>query len=773
MSALGQRLWPHAKAGAALAILVLATFAPVLPASRVLFERDIHAYWHPHRAALRAAVAEAGVPLWNPWIGFGAPFLADASSAQMAYPPTWLLLPLPLPLQFELLAIAHSLLAALGAAALARRLIGGGALPALVAGACYALAGPLLSAVSLYHHFAGAAFMPWVLWALEGLLQRRDRRSALVLGAWSAGQLLAGSGDLVLMTALLALARAALELRGTRGREWVGLLRPLALAAALSLSIGAVQWLPTLERGVHGLRATQDFRTRTYWSLHPSSLVDLGVARLVSEAPLSVAERGRIFEGREPLLACLYLGVLTLLLAMLGLVLRQPRAAPLAVGFALFLVLSLGRHTPIYALLLALPGFGLLRYPQKYLLAASLLVALLAAAGASAFVREWTEADRRRARALGLGSLALAAIAALASLPGTTSDPLGALKLGRSALLLALGCWLLFRRSLVDRARLGVTTAFLLLGGIDLVLVGRATNPVAPAALYEHRPAVLDRLEGASGRLLAASESSACLAPGAGPAGWDRAWVAALGFLDTLRPPGAIRWGLFGSYDGEFTGLGPRWSAPFTGAVHAGLGTPAGLRLLQIGGVEHVLLLGHSAPAGLEHLETFQTPYACPLLLLRVPDRLPGAYVVGREVPQPGDALTSVVDSAFDPRLEVLVAGGSAATGTRSFTPARIVSRTADTVQVEANLSAPGVLVLTEAFDDGWRVEVDGRPAEVLRANGLFRAVRLGAGRHEVRFQYRPWSARAGIGLSGLGLVAALATLATLRPRARKLSPGE
>jgi hypothetical protein len=515
------------------------------------------------------------------------------------------------------------------------------------------------------------------------------------------------------------------------------------------------------------LRATQDLRTRTYWSLHPGSLVDLAVPRLVSEAPLSASERGRIFEGREPLLGCLYLGVLTLALALLGLVLRQPRAAPLAAGAALFLVLSLGRHTPLYALLLELPAFGLLRYPQKYLLAASLFVALLAAAGASALVRDWTEADRRRARALAVGSLALAAVAAGASSPGGTDDPLAALKLGRSAVLLALACLLLFRRSLAAGARPGVTTAFLLLGGIDLVLVGRGTNPVAPAALYEHRPAVVDRLEGVTGRLHAASESPSCLAPGAGPAGWERSWVAALGFLDTLRPPAAIRWGMLGSYDGEFTGLGPRWSAPFTEAVHAGLGTPVGLRLLQIGGVEHVLLLGHAVPAGLEYMETLQTPYACPLQLLRVPDTLPGAYVVGRELPQAGDALASVVDPAFDPRREVLVAGGRAASGIAGFAPARIVSRTADTLQVEADLSAPGVLVVTEAFDDGWRAEIDGRQAEVVRANGLFRAVRLGAGRHEVRFRYRPWSARAGFGLSGLGLVAALATLATLRPGAR------
>ena len=166
MSQLPRRVPPGVLAAAVLAALVLATFASALPSSRVLFERDMHAYWYPQRAALRAALAEGRVPLWNPWVGFGAPFLADASS-ELAYPPTWLLLPLPLPLQFELVTIGHCLLAAAGAAALARRLFGSW-LAAVVAGGAYALAGPLVSAASLYHHFAGAAFLPWVLFGARG-----------------------------------------------------------------------------------------------------------------------------------------------------------------------------------------------------------------------------------------------------------------------------------------------------------------------------------------------------------------------------------------------------------------------------------------------------------------------------------------------------------------------------------------------------------------------------------------------------------------------------
>jgi len=756
-----------------LASLVLLNFAGALRPSRVLYERDIHSFFVPLRSALRSAIGQGELPLWNPRIGFGAPFLADAN-AQLAYPATWLLLPLPIPLQFELYAVGHSLLAALGAAALARRLFGH-PLAAGVAGAAYALAGPMLSALGLYHHFAGAALMPWVLWALEGLLRRPGRRRALVLGLLAALQLLAGSGDLVLMTALVGLGRLLLEAFGRRKGSLGALVPSLALAAGLAFSIGAVQWLPTLERGLHGSRATQDLRTRAYWSLHPESIVDFAVPRLVSDAPLTPAERQRLFEGREPLFACLYVGVVTLALAALGLVHDRVRTWPLAAGAALFLLLSLGRFTPVYAWLLQVPGFSLLRYPQKYLLAGALCLALLAAAGAVAFARDWSAADVGRARILGLGLIALALLLAVPAARAGDSpiERVAALKLGRSSLLLAVVALLLFRRARAATTPRGPLAALVALGALDLVAVGQGTNRTAPAELFTRRPAALDQAGAEAGRFFASS-SAGCLAPGEGPAGFDPSATAALGFQETLRPPSGLRWGVRGSYDGEFSGLGPRWTPPFTALVHARLGDAAALRLLQLGGVSHVLFVGRQPPLELEQVSTLPTSYVCPLQLLRVPDPRPPAYVVSRERVATGDALAAVLDPGFDPGVEVVLAeAGPAASmpggSSRGTSSASIVARSSDSLDVAVELPAPGVLVVTEAFDEGWLGEIDGRPAPVIRANGLFRALRVEAGRHAVRFFYRPAAVVAGAAASLTGLVAA-GWLAAGLLRAQRLS---
>ncbi|HSD67007.1 MAG TPA: YfhO family protein, partial [Vicinamibacteria bacterium] len=337
-----------------------------------------------------------------------------------------------------------------------------------------------------------------------------------------------------------------------------------------------------------------------------------------------------------------------------------------------------------------------------------------------------------------------------------------ALKLARSAVVALALALLLWRRAARPQAGRAATGALLLLGAADLVAVGRGVNPLAPRELVDHRPAVVDRLGGGETRLHAALEGPGCLTPGSHPSGWAPGWIAALGFQDALRPPSGARWGLRGSYDGEFTGLGSRWNAPFTAAAGSRLGTPDGLRLLQIGGVSHVLRVGTSPVPGLDLLETRPSPYVCPLQVFRVPDPLPGAYVVrgergGADVET---VLRLVLDPSFDPRREVVLSDARAAAPAASGPDeVRVVARRVDALELEARLGAPGVLVALESFDAGWRARVDGQEEPVLRANGLFRAVRLAGGRHRILMSYRPRAAALGAALSLLGLAVAGAGL--------------
>jgi hypothetical protein len=68
---------------------------------------------------------------------------------------------------------------------------------------------------------------------------------------------------------------------------------------------------------------------------------------------------------------------------------------------------------------------------------------------------------------------------------------------------------------------------------------------------------------------------------------------------------------------------------------------------------------------------------------------------------------------------------------------AQILEYSAQRVSLQADLVEPGYLVLADLDYPGWQVTVDGHPAEVLRADTVFRAVELDAGAHTVEFIYR------------------------------------
>lgn len=89
-----------------------------------------------------------------------------------------------------------------------------------------------------------------------------------------------------------------------------------------------------------------------------------------------------------------------------------------------------------------------------------------------------------------------------------------------------------------------------------------------------------------------------------------------------------------------------------------------------------------------------------------------------------------------------------------------ILERRADRVRLAKTGSAPGIVVLGEAWYPGWEVRVDGDPAELLRADVMFRGVAVSGGDHEIEFRYRPTSGRLALGLFLAGVATWIGLLA-------------
>ncbi|HEX7706546.1 MAG TPA: YfhO family protein [Thermoanaerobaculia bacterium] len=80
----------------------------------------------------------------------------------------------------------------------------------------------------------------------------------------------------------------------------------------------------------------------------------------------------------------------------------------------------------------------------------------------------------------------------------------------------------------------------------------------------------------------------------------------------------------------------------------------------------------------------------------------------------------------------------------------------AGTSRITAALDAPerGVVTVRQQAARGWRVEVNGRPADLMLVDNHFLGVEVEKGRHEVVWTYMPWSLIVGAAISIIALLA-------------------
>src|SRR6185295_1070896 len=80
-----------------------------------------------------------------------------------------------------------------------------------------------------------------------------------------------------------------------------------------------------------------------------------------------------------------------------------------------------------------------------------------------------------------------------------------------------------------------------------------------------------------------------------------------------------------------------------------------------------------------------------------------------------------------------------------------LLAFTGTSMYVSIDAPFDGVLVVTQQLAPGWRALVDGHDAETFR-DGVFRAVRLTRGHHDVTWRYRPMSLVVGACITFLAM---------------------
>jgi hypothetical protein len=692
-------------------VLAIASLALLLASALALPEPSVYAgadWLRLHllyKAYAKDALSAGHLPLWNPWVALGRPFLADTETAVL-YPPNLLYLVLPIWAALFVLIVGHLALAVTGMLEL-ERLLGFPPWLAWLQATVFGLGAPLVLCVSTGQipYSQAMCYVPIALAAAMRLQDAPSGRRLATLACVLALQLLCGHPQMAWLTwlgmATFVVGRSTVA-DGSREKSVVVGWAWIAAALALALAASAAMLLPFAELAYQGNRSAPTLEFASGGTMEWRYWLSLFAPDAGRRVFLPARDQ---YDG---------------LLAVLGIVgllrVRDRNARGLLAMGAVGFFLAAGLRTPVFRLLFHIvPGVAQLHLHSR----AARLLSFALLLGTGLFLRQPVRGGPRLAALAGAavltwGSAFLALRLAPAPRP-LLAEPTLRLALFALAGVLVLPATLAGSpaRAVAARVALGA----IVLGELALALQPSRAEWFLPSPSAGERP------------LFSALQQAGLYPPSGVPP-------------RVLVPPWVVR---------DDAGLLYKWSR--------GSGYNA-LTLDRVWIYEHARL-GITPPT---HENTYPSeqiwergPFPYHLMNLAVgwdsadsrlmlrSDRDPRAYLVAAARPvESWREAVRLLAAGHDPRQEALVEapvpGLPAATETaseqdvgtaeiRSFAPARVV--------VTAEAEGPRLLVLAEAYYPGWDASLDGQPAPCVPANAWMRAVALPAGRHEVTFTYR------------------------------------
>lgn len=237
------RLRPSLIDSLAIAAIAVAPFLPALFRGLIPFFMDTLAQFYPIRHYAAQLLHQGQLPLWNRTMFCGVPLLANPQWG-LLYPLNWPFLAIPGPFWFTISYPLHFAIGAIGAYALVRAWTGSriGAWAAAIAMLFNTMT---LSRVAFGAHHLALAWVPWAWlvisrFAIKESAWRGMFRPVAALSGLIALQLLAGAPQVVFY-ALISYGLLAL------GTGWRRKIPAVIMAAILAGMLSAPQLLPTWE----------------------------------------------------------------------------------------------------------------------------------------------------------------------------------------------------------------------------------------------------------------------------------------------------------------------------------------------------------------------------------------------------------------------------------------------------------------------------------------------------------------------------------------------
>ena len=731
---------------------------------------DAKAHFQPQLSFLAHALHSGRSPFWNPHVFTGMPHIADPQS--LIFSPPYLLLAAlePNPSFQEADAVAFGMLTLGGVGwMLYFRDRGWRSAGGLVAALAFAYGGSAAWRIQHTGQILSLSWFPLAFWALNRALDRASFQWGALAGLFAAFMVL--GRDQIAWLFVLSLTAFVIwrmfsppetdkhDFFARLGRMF----KPLLGGTIVGLVVAgpALLWTIALAQQSNRAEITLDGAMRG--SLHPASLLTALVADLYSvqgpqsgywgppspawgETGLYIARNmGEIYFGALPFLALVGLGFGRLW------AFEKPMRFFLAATVAMA-IYAVGRYTPVFVALFDVPGASLFRRPADATFPLSVFAGVIGGYCVGRFIDQPPD---KRAR-----QVALALVGALYATAMGVAIAKGRFAAALPALAFSLFCAGLSLAALLCARWWRASPALGVLAVCAVLTFDLSINN-APNQSTGLPPETYDMLrEATENKTILFLKQK--LAENSAPDRRDRVELAGIGFAWPNS-------GMTHGFDMDL-GYNPIRLTSFMDVTHANdhvalpeqrVFSPAfpsykspmanlfGLRWIATG-------------VPIEQIDKNLQPGDLPLVkqtedaaIYENPGALPRVLAPGRAIA--ADFAKIIAEGGMpdiDYRRFVLLERAecearrdldcapdvAAATASGAETGTAKIERY-DNTFVEVEATAPphgGFLVLNDVWQDWWTAYVDGRQEPILRANLMFRAVRLGPGPHRLRFQFKP-----------------------------------
>ncbi len=738
--------------------------AAIQPLNPVL--SDLVFLFEPERRFAVRELQAGRLPLWAPYHFGGAPFIWPKFSPFMA-----LQMCVASPVILAWTQLLAALVAGIGAHQFCRRVLRVSYWPATLAGWCYPLTGFFILSQG-FTLVMSVYWLPWILLAVHATVRRQPHRLApIALSVLTGLTLVSGQLDVAGQVMLVAGGFAVWDWLKTYRKQCfaaVGrrVLFSLATAWLMGFLLATPYTLPALDYAMNGARTLR----RSAGSEERPPVGMAALPQVVLPRMYGSSERGSIplfpenqFNLQEST-AATYTGMLaTLLLAPLALCSRRHRAISLFLFGLVFVGLSWSLNVPGMVWLWRLPGLNLMSY-NRLVFASSFAILALAAIGMEVLWRRkflWRQSNWVPLIAL-IGLCGWSAYRSMNLPPAITEElpkgiaqgmqskwvrDLDGVKAIQSwyshawavaAVLAGFGItgWWLIARQKLSPAQIFVSAGIVWIA--DLLWFGVGRYPQTDPAWYYPRLPVLEALaKMPPGRVVGYS----CL-PALLPS--THGLVDIRGY-DPIVPKRMLELASLGA-DSRSTvfsyGL-MQWLTPNAAPTpEGGIKLPPIFDLL---GVRYVIFRGKPSPGDRPILQGED------YWVLENRSALPRIFVPQRTefVPDEKVRLQKLAAPDFDPRQVAFVAMPvEIPAGCRGA--AQILNETPTRISAAIQMATPGLVVLGDNWDAGWKAYLNGARVPLLRVNHAIRGVLAPAGEGKLELRYEPATFTWGLRLAGL-----------------------